>query len=741
MMRNRQARLIPLIAGIACLGAAVPTASTAAEPWGFEQVTPVSKAGGDVSSGIDAFRASLDGSRLLYTATGSFAGLPAESSPMSVRYVGHRTDDSWMSVPVDPPFDAIPPAYQNALMITIGSSENMAYVLVASTRALTPGATEGGGNLYLRNTRTGAYTLVTTNPDKAVVTRAISPSGSSMTRYVSPTGDGVMFAVAESLTPDAPTDGSVVLYAWTPAKGLYVVSVLPDDEGGTVVGGATGDVEQAGIRRPVPGRGDALARIYFQARPGDVGQGAYLREGDEIVPISRSEVSGLVEPARVVAYSGGGEYALIRTDLGGAPLTSDTPVQPDGTSPTYLYRYSRASDDLEYVGAYNLSFFGSFGTVLQMSGDGRTIAFESPYELLPEAASEESNIYVWRDGDLRLVATGVASGLESLRRLSENGRYLAFTSRSAGPFAGEDMGGPICLLDSWGARGQCPEVFVYDSETDELACASCRPAGVTQRGGSGDPDYLYPGENLMDQYQPRNVSDDGTVWFGSANDLLPAQDANGLPDVYAYRDGELRLVSRGRQGMSSRFADASADGSTVFISTDDPIGPADRDQERDIYATGPTVPNRGTVSDPPPPSCAGSDCRAPSGPPAPPAIGSVGFDGDGNVPSRPGSASVRVSKLKAVSGSVARLRVRVPGAGRISVAGSAVRRTGRSTSRAGTYAVRIALGSRARKALKQRKALRVSVRVSYRTRNGQSASKTVKVTFKQPRATTKKGGR
>jgi hypothetical protein len=745
---SRPVRTVFLAAAAGLAVAAGGAPAHAAEPWGFEQVTPVSKGGGDVSSGIDAFRTSLDGSRLLYTATGSFAGLPAESSPMSVRYVGHRIDGAWMSVPVDPPFDAIPPAHQNALMITVGSSENMAYVMVASTRALTPGATEGGGNFYLRNTRTGAYTLVATNPDNTLVLNAVSPSGSGRTRFVAPDGKGAMFTSPLRLTADAPSGEQAVLYAWTPSKGLYVASVLPDDEGGAVVGGDSGEVEQGGIRRPIPGRGDTLDRVYFHAMTGGsaAGQGAYLREGDETLAISRSEVSGLVEPARVVAYSDGGDYALIRTEQGGAPLTSDTPAQPDGAdgAPSYLYRYSRASNDLEYVATYNLSWLGGFGTVLQMSGDGRTIAFESSYELAPGAAPGESNIYVWRDGDLRLLTTGTTYGLENLHRTSENGRYLAFTSRSPGPFAGRDMGEPICLLDSWGNRGQCPEVFVYDSETDELSCASCRPEGVTQRGGSGDPDYLYPGEILMDQYQPRNVSNDGTVWFGSANDLLPAQDANGLTDVYAYRDGELRLVSRGRQGMSSRFADADADGSTVFISTDDPIGPADHDQLRDIYATGPSIPARTSVSEPPPPSCSGSDCRTVSTPPVSPAIGSVGFLGDGNVPSRAGGASVRVSKLKAVSGSAARLRVRVPGAGRISVAGASIRRADRAASKAGTYSVKVALSPRAKKSLRQRKSLKVSVRVSYRTRDGRAASKTVKVTFKQPqakRAATKRGGR
>jgi hypothetical protein len=51
------------------------------------------------------------------------------------------------------------------------------------------------------------------------------------------------------------------------------------------------------------------------------------------------------------------------------------------------------------------------------------------------------------------------------------------------------------------------------------------------------------------------------------------------------------------------------------------------------------------------------------------------------------------------------------------------------------------LSSAAKRSLKRKKTLKVSARVSYRADDGESASKTVSVTFKQPKAKTKKGGR
>jgi hypothetical protein len=53
--------------------------------------------------------------------------------------------------------------------------------------------------------------------------------------------------------------------------------------------------------------------------------------------------------------------------------------------------------------------------------------------------------------------------------------------------------------------------------------------------------------------------------------------------------------------------------------------------------------------------------------------------------------------------------------------------------------VKIALSSRAKQKLKKRKTLRVDARISYRAKSGQLATKTVSITFKQPKAKRAKG--
>lgn len=133
--------------------------------------------------------------------------------------------------------------------------------------------------------------------------------------------------------------------------------------------------------------------------------------------------------------------------------------------------------------------------------------------------------------------------------------------------------------------------------------------------------------------------------------------------------------------------------------------------------------------------------------PVPPVAGSVSFVADGNVRSVPGGPSVGVSGTKAVIGPAATLKVRVPGAGRISVTGSGLEPAGTSVSKAGTYGVPATLSPAAKKSLRQKKTLKVTARVSYRAEGGPTASKTVSITFRQPNAkraearttTTKKG--
>jgi hypothetical protein len=295
-----------------------------------------------------------------------------------------------------------------------------------------------------------------------------------------------------------------------------------------------------------------------------------------------------------------------------------------------------------------------------------------------------------------------------------------------------------------------PRIYVWTRDvglTPVQAAPPMAPASAT---------FLPGNPARADERRPieagRAVSDDGSrVFFTSGQSMVPEDTDGGRIDVYMWTAANgVRLVTPpGRAPYDATYIDNSPDGSEVYFTTEESILPGDTDPNAaDVYLAvlgGGTAPGK-PAPDADPPVCGGEACQGPIAPLGLPSIGSVSFAGPGNVLAAPrGTApSVAVSKVKTVTGSVATLQVRVPDAGEISVAGGSLRSTSVSASKAGSYAVRIALSAAAKKSLKKRKTLKVSARVSFRAADGDLVSKTLSVTFKQPKAkpaATKKGGR
>ncbi len=307
------------------------------------------------------------------------------------------------------------------------------------------------------------------------------------------------------------------------------------------------------------------------------------------------------------------------------------------------------------------------------------------------------------------------------------------------------------------ADNNSPKVFVWTRggglkliSKPEADAPPSQPgeASIVPHNASGEA--VDPLNELQPLYGGRVVSDDGSRVFFTTTQSLTAQDTDGgYRDVYMWTaDGGLSLVTPpGSAPADLGYLDSSSDGSKVFFNTSETILPSDTDPGAvDVYEAilgGGSAPGK-PAPDVDPEVCRGDACQGPvGGPVAPPSIGSLSFAGLGNLPPSPVSvaASVGVGKVKMVTGSVATLNVTVPDAGRISVAGGSLRAASVSASKAGSYSVRIALSVAARRSLKRKKTLKVSARVSYRAHDGESVSKTVSVTFKQPKAATKKGGR
>lgn len=725
-----------------CAGSAV------AAPWGFEQVTPPVKGSGALAY-VDTFQASPDGESFLYTNNSAWSSIPAESAPAYIRYLGWRGPESWHSVSLDPPYETgIGSQAAFDILGVIGTSFNLEYAVVASTVALTPGATEGGGNIYLRNTKTRELTLIATSPFRVLSFPMNGNMGELGVKYVAPDGKAVIFGAAPALVPGAPelaeepTKPSA-WYSWTPEDGIRAVTVLPASEGGKIVGGGViGNGGETGPRDSMPHEG-GLDHVYFQAyissSSGVSAGGLYVREGETSKLVSYSRIPGGPTTPVVAAgdaVSDNGEYLLFHSRT---RLTEDTPETSLGSSGA-LYRYDAADESLEYVG-----IDGGYSTVqvIQMTQDGKTIAFQSE-KALPVVGSGtpvegKTNVYVWQEGTpkgtLKLAATldggfNGSSSANSLHMLSENGRYLAFTDNS--PTLLEEFGqataSPSCPTMAE-TPGPCDEVFVYDVESEQLECASCRADGAPQAGYAGDALNKNQGYMRGNAHQMRIVADNGTVFFTTFDGLLPA-DENELEDVYAYSHGELRLVSRATNGRSARFLDATPDGKTVFISTDDPISPTDVDDSVDVYMTreGAGYPYTPTAETPP---CGGLEaCHL--GVPASPTQGSPGtasFAGPGDATVQR-VAPLAVKKPKQVRGTSASLRIRVPGKGRLTVSGQGVKTVKVKTGRAATYTVKVSLTGKAKRSLRRSGHVKPKLKVAFKPTQGKATRTTVRLTFK-----------
>jgi hypothetical protein len=736
MTRRGRGRAGLLAAGLtAVLGMSASPALAADGQWGFEQVTPVDKGAGSVSGG-DTFTAAPDGGSIIHTAMGSFDGVPSESVPMYVRYLGVRGPDSWVNQALDPAYHIGTGSGERFnIQSTIAASSDVSHVLVTSQLALTPGATQGGGNHYIRKGRTGELTLIATSTDQRLSRDVQIFTGQQAVKFVANDGRAALFASRVPLTPDAAavtlTSGGSFLYAWRAGTGLTLESVLPASEGGGVVTeamfypyvGEIGEVDSAFY-------GDALSRVYF-----GTDTGVYLRSGGVTRAISVSRIAG--DPATPVgggvkAVVGDGRYVVFNTT--GARLTDDTPTGLENP----LYRYDAVTDSLTYIGSIPGRGMMNDPLVMQVAADGQTVAFRSYQQLDPAATEFAINTYVWRKGTLRFVATeDPGSDLGKLRYLSDNGRYFSFTDNSQARAAsfGTDNVSPGCPRPFVGGAGPCEEVYVFDADEPDaakrLSCASCRTDGLPPIGPAGDPGAASR-EHRLSAHQQRMVSNDGTVMFTTADPLV-TQDGNGLKDVYTYRDGAVRLVSRAMPGHKSRFLEASVDGKVIFLSTSDPISPTDTDQSVDVYVTrvGAGYPYTAPVRVP---ACAGNDCRGPVAPLGPLVLPSTdAVFGSGNVtakPRVPAPGSPVVKAKTSIRGSAGSLRVRVPVGGRIVISGAGLKPASVTARSAGSYGVAVRLSSSGRRVLAKRG--RVSVRVVVRLVPREGASRSVRagLTFK-----------
>jgi hypothetical protein len=186
-------------------------------------------------------------------------------------------------------------------------------------------------------------------------------------------------------------------------------------------------------------------------------------------------------------------------------------------------------------------------------------------------------------------------------RVTPDGRHLLFTTDHPPRPGGYDHG------NCHGSFG-CREVYVYSADTNTLACASCNPSGAPATvDAEVVADELHGGA-ASTSYQSRAITDDGRVFFSTAEALLP-QDTNGRSDAYEYDadTGDLSLISTGTADSDSFFVDTSLSGRDVFFVTRERLVGWDRDNAYDLY----DARIGGGLPEPPPtpPTCTGGTCQ------------------------------------------------------------------------------------------------------------------------------------
>ncbi len=322
-------------------------------------------------------------------------------------------------------------------------------------------------------------------------------------------------------------------------------------------------------------------------------------------------------PARFRGASADGSKVFFTSKV---ELTEDAYTGPEDNRPN-LYEYDVESEKLNDLTVDKTDAKGAevLG-VVEISEDGSYVYFVARGGLAAGATAGQVNLYVSHDGGAPKFIADLETSLfneeieesggdETVRKEIEespeqsrgadlrdwsigpqlntaavtgDGTRLAFVSeRSLTGYDNESAeNSPLagrCVNER--EENKCREVYLYDASTGALTCASCNPTGARPFGPSNLNDVLA---GFKVQVRPRNLSEDGNLFFQSYDALVP-HDSNGLQDVYEYEDGRVYPISNVAGGYESHFLDASLSGKDVFIGTAEHLLPEDGDLRIDVY--------------------------------------------------------------------------------------------------------------------------------------------------------------
>lgn len=585
----------------------------------YEMVTPANKNNTQV---LTVSPLSADGDRVLYETIGGTATTVSGAHPL---LLATRTPAGWVSRDILPP-----PALWPGQTYMVGAvNDELTEATMSSFEGI--GATNASPDVtLLRSPLDGTQTLLHTFPQyfgasgiEVVASEDLSRVFTNAPEAIDPSHQADTYNVYEL------GSGTPRLVSAMPATDLAPTCGVP--AGNSPIGFVT--TSMAVSERWVSSDG---SKAFFQTRGDDPDAPAcddplqlYRRDLDAATTalISGPVVTG--DPdlgvVRLLQATADGSVAVYRT-----ATSLDVADDLDGIAEDQdIYRWTEGGGNVCVTCVVANATVSTIGRA-SVSEDGAFVYFMSAGQLAdaPAAASNGApNLYVVHGGVARWISRVNVSSLTPRPieggDLTPDGRVLIFISNRAelDALSGSSNGGLV-------------QVYRYSSDDEGITCLSC-PAG----GGiapEADIGMLAQGHYPV-QPDIRTVSDDGgTIAFVTVEALVP-RDVNQRPDIYAWHDGEVGLITSGRvdypRFLGPEIVTVSADGSDIVFKDTDRLTGHAQDSAFKVY----TARINGGFPEPPTPpaGCGGDACLPqPSPPPAALGSGSDAFAGSGNVKQR-----------------------------------------------------------------------------------------------------------
>jgi hypothetical protein len=258
-------------------------------------------------------------------------------------------------------------------------------------------------------------------------------------------------------------------------------------------------------------------------------------------------------------------------------------------------------------GAFNASFAAN-------SADGGRVFFRTSEPLVASDTDTTQDLYERSGGTTTLLSTGPAGGngafqvifngisADGTRALFSTGESLVAADADGGFTDVYQRSGGTTTLVSTGALGgigpfeaayagksrDATKVFFHTdepleaSDIDTSQDVYVRSAGATTHlsigpaGGNGNDDFDY--DAFFD-----GASADGTVVWLHTDEILTGTDTDAANDVYQWTGGTLSLVSGGSAETSAYWVGSSDSGARVFFDTQESLSAQDTDTATDIY--------------------------------------------------------------------------------------------------------------------------------------------------------------